>query len=53
MASENLQHMKKQKQPAPSANSEDNDENYNDGKHFAPICVINAVPDFTQYVYVI
>lgn len=53
MATKNVQHTKKRKRPAPSAYCEDSDENYNDGKHCVPIHVISAVPDFTQYVYVI
>jgi len=52
MATNNLQHLKKRKQPAPSANPEDDDENYNNGEHCVPICIISAVPDFKQYVYV-
>lgn len=53
MATNSLQILKKGKRPAPSETSEDEDEIYNDGKNCVPICVISAVPHFTQVVYVI
>lgn len=50
MATNKLQNLKKRKRPAPPTNPEE--ENYNDGKHCVPICVVSALTDFTQIVYV-